>query len=32
MAILHKDNKNKIHEMEEAEKYNFGVMVMVVPG
>ena len=23
--------KNKIHEMEEPNKYNFGVMVMMVP-
>ena len=31
MGILHRDNKNKIHEMEEPENYNCGVMVMVVP-
>ena len=27
MGILHRDNKNKIHENEEAEMYNCGVMV-----
>ena len=31
MGILHKDNKNKIQKMEEPNKYNCRVMVMVVP-